>query len=352
MNDEIYMKQALELAEEGRGLTSPGAMVGCVIVNDGQVVGTGSYTYDGIKHAEVLALEEAGDRARGGTVYVSLEPCSHEGRTPPCAEALVAAGVSRLVAAIEDPYPEVRGNGLAMLREAGIEVECGVLAGAGRRLNETFIQYVEGGRPFGILKVAMSLDGKIATASGESRWITSAESRTVVHQLRHAVDALITGSGTVLTDDPLLTDRSGRPRRRPLIRAVLDRRGRLNSSLRIFSEPGVVVYTQAPHLEIADTHEVVVGGTHLNEVTADLSRRDVQSFMLECGPDLAFDALRGGIIDKIIVFVAPKIIGGREVPGFGSEGVQSIEHAVRIEDWTAERVGPDLMVTGYVHRNH
>ena len=352
MNDEAYMKQALELAEEGRGLTSPGAMVGCVIVNDGQVVGTGSYTYDGIKHAEVLALEEAGDRARGGTVYVSLEPCSHEGRTPPCAEALVAAGVSRLVAAIEDPYPEVRGNGLARLREAGIEVECGVLADEGRRLNETFIRYVEGGRPFGILKVAMSLDGKIATASGESRWITSEESRTVGQQLRHAVDALVTGSGTVLTDDPLLTDRSRRPRRRPLIRAVLDRRGRLHPSLRIFSEPGVVIYTQAPHLELGDAHEVVLGGTHLHEVTADLARRDVQSFMLECGPDLAFDALRGGIIDKIVVFVAPKIIGGREVPGFGSEGVQSLEDAVRIEDWTVERVGPDLLVTGYVHRNH
>ncbi len=352
MNDEAYMKRAFELAEEGRGLTSPGAMVGCVIVNDGQVVGTGSYTYDGVKHAEVLALEEAGLRARGGTVYVSLEPCSHEGRTPPCAEALVAAGVSRLVAAIEDPYPEVRGNGLSRLREAGIEVECGVLADEGRRLNETFIHYVESGLPFGILKVAMSLDGKIATASGESRWITSEESRILVQELRHGVDALVTGSGTVLTDDPLLTDRSGGARRRPLIRAVLDRRGRLHSSLRIFSQPGVIVYTQAPDLELADAHEVVVGGTHLHEVAADLARRDVQSFMLECGPDLAFNALRSGIIDKIIVFIAPRIIGGREVPGFGAGGARSLADAVRIEDWTVERVGPDLMVTGYVHRDH
>lgn len=346
------MKQAIDLAKNAQGLASPGAMVGCVIVKKDEIVGTGSYTYDGIKHAEILALEEAGNRAQGGTAYVSLEPCSHDGRTPPCAEALITAGISRLVTAMEDPYPAVRGNGLARLRKAGIEVACGTLAKEAELLNEKFIRYVKSGLPFGILKVAMSLDGKIATASGESKWITSEDSRSFVHQLRHSVDALLTGSGTVLADDPLLTDRSGNNRRRPLVRTVLDRRGRLHPNLRVFSEPGVIVYTQNADLELSPTHKIILGQKDLYEITVDLAQREIQSFLLECGPDLAFNALRAQIIDKIVIFLAPKIIGGREIPGFGSEGVRYLEEAFQIKDWMVEKVGSDLMVTGYVHRNH
>ncbi len=351
MNDEQFMKRALELAEQGRGLTSPGAMVGALVVADDEIVGEGTYTFDGVKHAETLALEQAGDRAEGATVFVSLEPCTHEGRTAPCVDALIAAAVARVVTAIRDPDPRVDGAGLAALGRAGIRVESGLLADEARTINEAFIHERRNGRPFGILKVAMSLDGKIATASGESRWITSDESRQRVQFLRHSVDALLTGSGTILKDDPRLTDRTGLPRRRPLLRAVIDRRGRLHSRLKIFEAPGVRIYTEAPHLETSGLHEVCIGISHLRDVMADLTRREIQSFMLECGPDLAFDALRAGIIDKIVVFIAPRILGGREVPAFGSGGVHSLAEAVGIDNWKVERVGPDLMVTGYVHRD-
>ena len=351
MNDEQFMQRALDLAQHGRALTSPGAMVGAVVVSDNEVVGEGCYTFDGVKHAEVLALEQAGKRARGATVFVSLEPCAHEGRTPPCVDALIDAGVARVIAAIEDPDGRVQGAGLNALGSAGIEVESGLLADAARTLNEAFIHERRNRRPFGVLKVAMSLDGKIATASGESRWVTSDESRQRVQSIRHSVDALLTGSGTILKDDPMLTDRTGLPRRRPLLRAVIDRRGRLHPGLKIFDTPGVLIYTQAPHLEISDSHEVCRGISHLGDVVADLTRREIQSFLLECGPDLAFDALKSGIIDKIVVFVAPRIFGGREVPAFGSGGIRSLAEAINIDDWDVERVGPDLMVTGYVHRN-
>ena len=349
MTDEQFMKRALELAERGRGLTSPGAMVGAVVVRDDQVVGEGVYTWDGVRHAEIQALAAAGTRAEAATLYINLEPCSHHGRTPPCVESVIAARVARVVVSIQDPNPDVNGQGLEVLREAKVEVECGVLASEARQLNESFIHRTKSDRPFGILKVAMSLDGKIATASGESRWITCEESRHRVHLMRHAADALVTGSGTVLHDDPLLTDRSGKPRRRPLIRTVIDRRGRLGSHLRIFESPGVLVYTQVPDLELPESHEVVVGVTDLVEVVHNLADRDVQTMLLECGPDLAFDALRRGIIDKIVVFLAPRVLGGREVPAFGSEGVASLSDAVEVQDWTVEPVGKDFMVTGYVH---
>ena len=352
MNDEKYMQRALELAERGRGLTSPGAMVGAVVVNDEKIVGEGFYTWNGVDHAEKQAMAVAGDRARGATLYVSLEPCAHQGRTPPCAEAIVGAGIDRVVIAMEDPNPQVDGHGIARLKQAGIEVECGHCGKEAHAINEAFVHSTRSDRPFGVLKIAMSLDGKIATGSGESRWITSEESRHRVQLLRHRADALLTGSGTVLTDDPLLTDRSGIKRRRPLIRAVIDRRGRLDSHLQIFSTPGVLVYTQVPHLELPASHEVVSGTTDLQDVARDLAVRDVQTLMLECGPDLAFDALRSGIIDKIVTFVAPRVLGGREIPAFGSDGVDRLSDAVELRNWQFEGIGPDLMITAYVHRDH
>jgi diaminohydroxyphosphoribosylaminopyrimidine deaminase/5-amino-6-(5-phosphoribosylamino)uracil reductase len=329
MTDVTYIKQVLKLASLGSGLTSPGAMVGALIVKGGEIVGEGFYTYDGVRHAEIIALEQAGEAARGATVYTSLEPCSHQGRTGPCARALVDAGVARVVTAMQDPNPEVNGHGLAMLRAAGIEVECGILEEEARRLNEAFITYKTQRRPFGILKIAMTLDGKIATRSGESRWITSEESRGLVHQLRHRVDALVTGSGTVIADKPRLTDRSGLPRRRPLLRVLLDRRGRISS----FEDA------------------VIFRGT-LEDLSADLYGREIQSFLMECGPDLAFNALRAGIIDKIVVFVAPKVLGGREIPAIGGEGIDTLSEAIPLGDWTVATSGPDLVLTAYVHRNH
>jgi diaminohydroxyphosphoribosylaminopyrimidine deaminase/5-amino-6-(5-phosphoribosylamino)uracil reductase len=327
-----YIRRTLELAEKGAGLTSPGVMVGCIVVKDGRVIGEGFYTYDGIRHAEVIALEQAGPAAQGSTVYTNLEPCSHRptrGRTSPCAKALIDAGVARVVTAMKDPNPEVNGRGLEMLRAAGIAVECGILEREARQLNEAFTIYKSQSRPFGILKIAMTLDGKIATRHGESQWITSQESRAIVHRLRHRCDALVTGSGTVLVDNPQLTDRSGLARRRPLLRVILDRRKR-----------------------ITEFSDALIFRGSLEQLSSELYAREIQSFLLECGPDLAFNALTSGIIDKIVAFVAPRILGGREIPAIGGEGIESLSEAIPIGEWAVAHAGPDLVLTAYVHRHH
>jgi diaminohydroxyphosphoribosylaminopyrimidine deaminase / 5-amino-6-(5-phosphoribosylamino)uracil reductase len=329
MTDETYIRRTFELARKGLGLTSPGAMVGAVIVKDDRILAEGFYTYDGVRHAEVIALEQAGTAAQGATVYTNLEPCSHQGRTPPCARTLIDAGIRRVVTAMTDPNPLVHGAGLEMLRTAGVEVTSGLLEDEARKLNEAFITYKLHQRPFGILKIAMTLDGKIATRSGESKWVTSEESRKRVHQLRHQVDALITGSGTVLADKPQLTDRSGLPRRRPLLPVILDRRGRVSDF------PGGLIFQ----------------GT-LPELAGKLWSMEIQSFLLECGPDLAFNAIRAGIIDKIVLFLAPKILGGREVPAIGGEGIERLSQAMQVEDWSIGPSGTDLVLTAYVHRDH
>src|SRR5712691_9150058 len=221
--DRQLMARALELAARGIGQVSPGPLVGTVIVDEsGEVVGEGFYVYDQIKHAETVALEQAGSRAQGATAYVSLEPHAHHGRTPPCTEALIKAGIKRVVAPIEDPNPQVSGRGFAHLRDAGIEVCTGLMADEASRLNEAYIHFMHTGRPFVHLKMAVSLDGKVATFGGDSRWITSEEARARAHELRHRYDAIMVGGRTVRTDDPLLTDRSGKQRRRPLVRVVIE----------------------------------------------------------------------------------------------------------------------------------
>jgi len=331
IKDENYIRRAIELAQLGVGLVSPGALAGAVVVKEDRVVGEGFYVWDGVDHAEVIALRQAGADASGATVYTSLEPCSHTGRTPPCAQALIDAGVARVVAAIEDPNPAVSGKGLVMLKQAGIEVTCGVHEDEARRANEAFITSKTQGRPFGILKVAMTLDGKIATRSGESRWITSEESRATVQLLRHAADAVVTGSGTFLKDRPEMTDRTGLPRRRELLRIVLDRRSRIR-----------------PH----EARDWLAFGGSLQELSREMQAREVQSFLLECGPDLAFNAIQAGIIDKIVMFVAPKIIGGREIPAIGGAGVERLAEAIQLEDSEILMSGPDFVITSYVHRNH
>jgi diaminohydroxyphosphoribosylaminopyrimidine deaminase / 5-amino-6-(5-phosphoribosylamino)uracil reductase len=329
MSDIGYMRRAIALARRGTALTSPGAMAGAVIVKNNRVVGDGFYTWDGVQHAEVTALQQAGEAARGATAYVSLEPCAHTGRTPPCAKALIEAGVARVVAATLDPNPLINGKGVEMLRAAGIPVNVGVLEEDASRMNEAFLTRIKTKRAFGILKVAMTLDGKIATSTGESQWITSEESRAAVQGLRHSVDAVITGSGTFLKDRPQMTDRTGLPRRRELLRIVLDRRGRVEKT------PGWLM---------------IRGG--FNELHAEMEERQIQSFVLECGPDLAFSALEAGIIDKIVVFVAPRILGGREVPAIGGAGFERLNDALRLRDWTVTQEDPDITITAYVHRNH
>jgi diaminohydroxyphosphoribosylaminopyrimidine deaminase/5-amino-6-(5-phosphoribosylamino)uracil reductase len=323
------MRRAIALARRGTALASPGAMVGAVIVKNDALIGEGFYTWEGVHHAETLALQQAGKAAAGATVYTSLEPCSHTGRTPPCAKALIDAGVARVVIAVTDPNPKVNGRGIEMLRAANIPVESGVLENDATRMNEAYLTRIVRKRAFGILKLAMTLDGKIATAGGESQWITSEESRAAVQGLRHAADAVITGSGTFLKDRPQMTDRTGLPRRRELLRIVVDRRSRVEKT------PGWLM---------------VRGG--FSELHAELEDRQIQSFVLECGPDLAFSALEAGIIDKIVVFVAPRILGGREVPAIGGAGFERLADALQLRDWHVTQEDPDITITAYVHRNH
>lgn len=355
------MRRALELASRGVGRVSPSPLVGCVVVGAaGEIVGEGFYVYDGLKHAETLALEQAGARARGATAYVSLEPHAHTGRTPPCTEALIEAGIARVVSPVEDPNPLVSGRGFERLRDAGVRVETGLLAREAARLNEKYIHAHRARRPFVHLKLACSLDGRIATRTGDARWITGEESRARVHELRHEYDAILVGAGTALADDPLLTDRSGRPRRRPLARVVLDERLALGPSSRLARtarEAPVLVFTseasdaeKAARLEECGVEVVrdAGGGREPASVLAALFRRDLHSVLVEGGARVAGSLLDRGLVDKVSFFVAPIIIGGEDArPAVGGAGTLSVGEAVALDEVEVTRRGRDVEITGY-----
>lgn len=363
--DRRMMQRALDLAARGAGQVSPGPLVGTVLVDDaGEVVGEGCYIYDQLKHAETLALEQAGERARGATAYVSLEPHAHQGRTPPCTETLIKAGIRRVVAPIEDPNPKVSGRGFARLREAGIEVCTGLLQREASQLNEAYIHFMRTARPFVHLKLAVSLDGKVATFSGDSRWITSEEARAWAHELRHRYDAIMVGGRTVCIDDPLLTDRSGRKRRRPLVRVVIEQylRMSLESQLAqttdaapvlIFahgdSDPETVSALQARGVEVINQTESTLNFSSMLE---ELGRRSIQSVLLEGGPSLAGLLLDAGLVNKITFFVAPMIIGGQDAPSaIGGNGAETISEAMQLENVEVEKRGRDIEITGYPSQN-
>jgi diaminohydroxyphosphoribosylaminopyrimidine deaminase/5-amino-6-(5-phosphoribosylamino)uracil reductase len=313
-----------------------------------------------LKHAETLALEQAGERARGATAYVTLEPHAHTGRTPPCTQALMRAGVERVVATIEDPNPLVSGRGFAELREAGVEVTVGVLAREAARQNEKYIHAILNSRPFVHLKLACSLDGRIATSTGHARWISSEQSRTRAHLLRRESDAILVGAGTAATDDPLLTDRSGLPRRRPLLRVVLDERLRLGPEsqlARTARETPVVVFTSesAEQQKQAALEECGVevlktpcGGRDLAAVLAELNLRQVQGLLIEGGAGVAGAFLRAGLVDKASFFVAPLILGGDALGAVGGAGPLTVEEAQRLRDVETRRHGDDVEITGYL----
>src|SRR2546423_12043186 len=292
------MQRALDLAAQGLGQVSPGPLVGTVIVDShGEIVGEGFYLYEPIKHAETIALEQAGDKARGGTAYVSLEPHAHQGRTPPCADALIKAGIKRVVAPTEDPNPKVAGRGFAHLRAAGVEVCGGVMAEEASRLNEAYIHFMLTGRPFVHLKMAVSLDGKVATATGDSRWITGEQARARVHKLRHRSDAIMIGGRTARADDPLLTDRSGKERRRPLVRVVIEQYLRISpeSQLAQTTDAGPVLIfacgdPDMDELAVLQSRGVEVitqdSALDLPNVLDELGKRSIQSVLIEAGPFL------------------------------------------------------------------
>ncbi len=321
------LERALELAERGRGTTRPNPMVGAVVVHDGEVVGEGWHERPGEPHAEAMALEASGERARGATLYVTLEPCAHHGRTPPCADAVVAAGIARVVAAAGDPDPRTNGRGFARLRAAGIEVDLaeGDLARRARRQNEAFRTWVAKGRPFVTYKAAMTLDGRLAAAGGDARWITGEESRRRVHELRAASDAVAVGMGTARADAPRLDARD--------VDAV--------------TQPRRLVFGQGPLPDASDL-ELVSGP--LDEALARLAGEEVQSLLLEGGPTLAGAFLWAELIDKLLLFVAPKLVGGDDAPPlFAGPGARSLAEAIPVGELEVEQVGDDLLLTAYLN---
>jgi len=361
--DEKYMRMALTLAARGRGRTSPNPMVGAVLVRNGQVVGQGYHERAGLPHAEVMAIKDAGPAARGSTLYVNLEPCCHTGRTGPCTEAIIEAGIGRVVAAMRDPNPLVAGRGLARLRAAGVEVTEGVLAGEAARLNEVFIKYITQRLPFVVIKAAMSLDGKIATRLGASQWITGPAARERVHRLRDWYDAVMVGIGTILRDDPSLTTRLPEGGRDP-VRVILDSTARTPPDARVLAQtspaPTIIATTeQAPAARIEALRErgaeVLVCGpgprVDVRLLLEELARREITSVLVEGGAGVNAALLEAGLVDKVVWFIAPVIIGGREAPGpVGGQGAAVLAEALRLENGCWEQVGPDLCFEGYIAR--
>lgn len=349
------------MAARGEGQTSPNPAVGAVIERDGEVVGRGFHTWAGLKHAEVVALEEAKERARGATMYVSLEPCSHHGRTGPCVDAILAAGIKKVVAPVQDPNPKVAGRGFTRLRDAGVEVELDVsLAGRAKDLNEAFFHFMRTGRPLVMLKAAVTLDGKIAapddgTPGFTPGWITSETARAHVQTLRHKFDAMLTGIGTVLADNCLLTDRTGEPRSRPLLRIVLDSQLRLPVDSRLVAsakDDVLVVTTSAASperrkkLEAAgvrvETLERRDGRASLQGVIELLSREQYLSLMIEAGSRVNWSALESGVADKIFFYYAPKIMGGmHSLPVAGGVGMRQRKDALQFRDVRLHSIATD-----------
>ena len=364
MSNEAYIERALALAERGRGLVSPNPMVGAVVVAESRIVGEGHHEGPGQPHAEVVALRDAGEAARGATLYVTLEPCDHHGRTGPCTEAIVEAGIARVVAAMRDPNPIVDGRGFAKLRSAGIEVVEGVDRAEAERLNEAFAKHVRTGLPFVVWKMAASLDGKVASRDGTSRWITGEAARADVHRLRAAADAILVGAGTVLADDPSLTVRMPGYRGAPPLRVLADARGRVPAAGDLFTDeaPTLVATTdlalEERRREWSEAGaEVVVYeaeglGVPLGRLMEDLGKRDVQGVLLEGGPTLAWSAVEDGVVDEVVVYLAPKLIGGTDAPTvLGGRGFAPISSALDLRVRSFDRVGEDLKVEADVHRD-
>jgi diaminohydroxyphosphoribosylaminopyrimidine deaminase / 5-amino-6-(5-phosphoribosylamino)uracil reductase len=374
--DKQFLERALDLARQGIGLASPNPCVGAVIVQNGAIVGLGSHTYEGLKHAEILALEQAGEHARGATLYLNLEPCCHQGRTPACVDAIVAAGIARVIACMEDPNPLVSGQGFERLRAAGIEVTAGILQSEARALNEAFAKYIRHHTPLITLKAAMTLDGKIAPPSGESHnptalgvsaahagWITSEVARAHVQELRHQHDAILVGVGTVIADDPLLTDRTARPRRRPLLRVVVDSRLRLPLESRLVKTAKDDVLVFCSFAEDQKRRELrkrgvrveqIAGSTRdehtdLAAVVHQLGGMAITSLMIEGGATVNGAALDAGIVDKVFLYYAPKILAGNSsVPFAMGAGFARMSDAAYVKSIRLHRFGEDFAVEGYL----
>jgi diaminohydroxyphosphoribosylaminopyrimidine deaminase/5-amino-6-(5-phosphoribosylamino)uracil reductase len=357
--DQQWMERALQQAERSVGLSSPNPAVGCVLVRGEDLVGEGFHEYDRRDHAEVVALKQAGPLAQGATAYVTLEPCSHQGRTGPCADALIAAGITRVVVATTDPNPLVNGKGIARLRAAGVEVRTGVMQEQARRLNDGYAKFITAFLPYVTMKVAATLDGRIAPAQREARghfWISGGEARAEVHRMRHAVDALIVGVGTIIADDPLLTDRSDLPRRRPLMRIVLDStlRTPLDSQLVKTAYQDVLIFFS--HAEVAAQKALEARGVRLQQIAhrgpriplqdalVRLAEMQITNVLLEGGAELYTSALNQGLVDKLMLFYAPRFFGQAAVPMLcATDGLPAIEN------YSLRQFGQDFALEARLH---
>ncbi|MGE7023511.1 bifunctional diaminohydroxyphosphoribosylaminopyrimidine deaminase/5-amino-6-(5-phosphoribosylamino)uracil reductase RibD [Solibacillus cecembensis] len=360
-NDQTYMQLALDLATSARGNTNPNPLVGAVIVKDGVIVGTGLHRKSGEPHAEVHAFRMAGEHAKGATLYVTLEPCSHFGKTPPCANLVKESGVTRVLIAMKDPNPSVAGRGIQLLRDAGIEVEVGLLEEQARRLNERFIHNMLTNRPFVISKFAMTLDGKIATANGHSKWITGEAARKHVHELRHEMDAILVGVGTVLADNPQLTTRLDDRNSKSPVRIILDSalQTPLTSHVANTTDAKTIIVTslEAPKEKaqslVAQGVEVLrvgknEGGLNIEEMLTQLYERGITDILVEGGGAINASFLRAGFIDKFIVYIAPKVLGGEHsINPFRGEDVSSMDAAMQLNFSDVQKIGDDLCLIAY-----
>lgn len=366
MTEDIqFMRRVLDLARKGYGRVSPNPMVGALVVKDGVVIGEGYHQGPGKPHAEVLALEEAGAQAAGATLYVNLEPCSHFGRTPPCVDKVISAGITKVVCSMEDPNSLVAGRGFKKLAASGVEVVPSFLGREARRLNESYIKFITAGLPFVTCKYAMTLDGKISTSSGQSQWISGEESHSQVHFLRKGSDGILTGVGTVISDNPRLTCRLPEKIERQPARIVVDTNLRIPLHSRVLTEDSsrtIIATTekscpiQRERIKETGSEVLVVstdseGRVDLKELIGRLGKQGISSLLVEGGPGLITSMFEAGLIDKFVVFVAPKIIGGNEAPApVGGVGVERIGEAVVLEEVEIRKMGRDVMITGYVNK--
>lgn len=357
--DEIFMREALRIARNAEGRTSPNPLVGAIIVKDGKIIAEGWHRQAGTPHAEIHALNMAGELARGATLYVTLEPCSHFGRTPPCAQAIVEAGIKKVVAAMKDPNPKVAGRGFEILRSAGVEVDVGILEEKARKLNEVFIKWVTKKLPFTTLKFACSLDGKISTVGGESQWISCLESRKFSHHLRDLNDAILVGVGTVLADNPSLTTRLVEGKNP--VRVIVDSNARTPIESKVVTDSAaktiIAVTENAPPEKISALKnfgvEIITAGASehvdLKILMRELAEREITSVLVEGGGTIHFSMLSAGLVDKIFAFVAPKIIGGKNaLTAVAGAGFEKLSDAINLKNFTASTVGTDILISGYV----
>ena len=354
--DLAWSARALELARKADFRTSPNPMVGAVVLDkDGRLAGEGYHLGPGTPHAEEAALAEAGDRARGGTIFVSLEPCTHAHRDPSCADAVIASGAYRVVVSMPDPDARVRGSGIAALRAAGVRVEVGMHEDRARRLNEFYVKHRETGRPFVTAKFAMSLDGKIATRTGESRWITGDTARRHGHRLRHQHDAILVGINTVIADDPELTARlDGEDLRQPM-RVVLDSQLKIRQSARVVGANTVIATTKPGRVGLAEVLTLPAtetGRVNLEDLMDELGKRNILSVLVEGGAEVHAALFEANLVDKVYAYVAPRLIGGHDAPGpLGGLGIERLDSAKTLDELDVTRLGNDLLISGYVHRD-